>query len=703
MPRRPPLDVLGDRLRAAMAATRWRALSDSPQPLRTPFAIVFAAIGIWLVAAAHHYAAEMPFEFNEAYNFQIVRSLTSSFCYCTVFQPTIVFPIGGSTNGLVYYVGALFFAATHHDVSATIVGTATVGMAFLLASLWVLEPWLVGVAALLLLSWRQQDASFLLFQGEIWAVAFTVLGVVSLRRIGRQPSLASVLRSKEFILAALCFGLAMESKLVAIAATAPIPFAIFYRKFADWGEGGSARRALALATAACGACFFASLLALLLLIEFSVLHSVRNPAGVSQGVRTFAGFIVDMFVGHGQLAVQASDSTNGLIAAIAALPLSVLVLLLVALIAMLWENPGYVPFALATLALCATLLPADQRYAVISFDLTILLGALAVKNLLVRLARRMHWRVVFVNAGAAALAVVVVFACNNATRARFFGDTLDARAAAGLTLASNTVDLSVGPYRSPYIYSPKLVEALENERYVLASSWWQMPEISSRYGLVLYDRMALVNAHLWARQPALLFDTYNRGWPITSRGANCATTIFVDGPIVLCRMRKDVPLDYQADGFVAPPLTETAPLGRQRWRVTPGLHPYESGGDSSGGSFEYHGTGAPDTQAATLDVGVRPGRVYVFSAWVDPSAVVNGEVDLFIDTPSGNSTYSISYIPGQAPSRYLTEPWLCPAGVTRVMLGVQIVRTTVAMGRAWRFSDPVLTFSPVELRPPRGR
>ncbi len=131
-------------------------------------------------------------------------------------------------------------------------------------------------------------------------------------------------------------------------------------------------------------------------------------------------------------------------------------------------------------------------------------------------------------------------------------------------------------------------------------------------------------------------------------------------------------------------------LEARRWNLTANMH-HGPGGPRALVDYEYTGTGAPGgNEVATLEVPVQPGKIYVFSSWVDPSKISDGQFDLIIDTADGKSTYSITYGSAGPPLRYSTPPWLCPPGVTRVMLGLQANGLTLARGQKLKFSEPAL-------------
>lgn len=136
---------------------------------------------------------------------------------------------------------------------------------------------------------------------------------------------------------------------------------------------------------------------------------------------------------------------------------------------------------------------------------------------------------------------------------------------------------------------------------------------------------------------------------------------------------------------VTPVVTD---LSARRWQQTPHLRGTRAG--TAGAEFRYTGTDAiVSNEAATLAFRVTPGTVYVFSAQTDlPGAT--GEADVFIDTADGTRTYAIAYAKAPASRAISTPPWKAPAGVTEVLLGMQIALSKIERGRDVRFSRPVM-------------
>lgn len=338
------------------------------------FLLAFLLAGIALVFFVRHYAAYPQIDFDEAYNLQISRSIADSFCYCTAYEPTRVFPTEESVNGPPQYAAALFFATTHSPDAAK-VGAATLGMALLVASLLLLEPWLVLLTCTLFFTWFFFFLTSITFGGEIWALAFAIFGIAALRHLRRQNA-QQVVRDPMFVAAALLFGLAIECKLLVSLAIFPIALAIFYERSAS-----SSRFArIANAAVATFALLFAGLAVLAILVAFSVAHSSGHLFDFPSMASAFVGFITNMI---GQGSGQANGLADGLAQVSHFSAPVVLALAVTASAVLLYANFVYLPFVAITFAWCFFFGHAE-RHTVMSLYLAILLGTLAAQDLMRR-------------------------------------------------------------------------------------------------------------------------------------------------------------------------------------------------------------------------------------------------------------------------------------------------------------------------------
>jgi hypothetical protein len=106
-------------------------------------------------------------------------------------------------------------------------------------------------------------------------------------------------------------------------------------------------------------------------------------------------------------------------------------------------------------------------------------------------------------------------------------------------------NLALGATYRGYHFHRELIDVLDQQRYILTSGWWQFPELSIRYNLHFHDRMAPQNASIPASQAALFFSTvFSQAWPQTTVEGNCASVIYREGPLVVCRPRANVPISY---------------------------------------------------------------------------------------------------------------------------------------------------------------
>lgn len=498
---------------------------------------VSIVVGLTLVLAVNRYAAYPHIDFNAAYNLQIAQSIGNDFCYCTTYSPKTIFGLS-SANGAIQYVGAFFFAVTHNDPDVAVRGTATVGTLLLVLALLALEPWLVVVGAILFFAWPTEFSLSLGFFGEIWGLAFAIFGIAVLRRMKMPAEMPALLRSRGFILACVCFGIAMEGKLLIVAAFGPIVFAIAYAKivqpsYREWPQFLNVVRAALVATVSA----IAGFAVLYLLVAFSVVHSTHNLFDTGAINQAYNGYVGFMFAqGAGQSEPDLIGHISSRIAHFGS-PM-VLWLFFAAALVLLYANWTYALFIALSLLMWLKL--GDNEYHVVmSFYLTIVMGALEAQALLRRFALGRGLSVVKIDAAAAALALIVVLSF--LSRVHFAGAAMANDSPPLSADGRRIVDTSSGAYN----YTAKLVKAIKAQRYIATSGWWQFPELSLREHLYFYDRTAPSTVLLPKDQVALLIDKTNVSAPVTSIRENCGSIIYAEGPIVLCHIHPGRDSDFQ--------------------------------------------------------------------------------------------------------------------------------------------------------------
>ncbi|MDE2481730.1 MAG: hypothetical protein KGN02_06035 [bacterium] len=489
------------------------------------FALVAALVLVFSIAQI---VAHRPINGDEAYNMQIAKSLATDFCYCTRYHPIRVFPVEESSNGVMQYVAATFFATLKRPDLVKL-GTVIAAMLLLCAAVFALDAWLVLLTAALFVLWPVFTYVAVSVYGEMWAAAFVVLGVVALRRCDLAAPLALLVRSRAMLLAILCFGLAIESKLIAVIAVLPIVWAELYGRLDALPTRNRIARATAV-TAAVGGGTFAVLFSL---IAFSVLHSTRSFS-IGTAATTFVGFIGDMILqGRGQAAPLLSGAVTFFQTFTSA---GVLVLIAAAFALLIYVNRGYVLFAAVTLAWCLHY-GGNERHDFISLFVALMLAGEAAHRLLVRESRART--IAFARLASLTSAVLVLVVVGIALLAR---DTVDAPAAVQrFAHVHRLIQVADGRYH----YTPALVAALRRYRYVATSGWWQFPELSLRENLEFYDRTNPANADLPRDQVVLFIDRENHLAPSTTVQANCGPIVYTEGPLVICKPNPRVPLAYQ--------------------------------------------------------------------------------------------------------------------------------------------------------------
>ena len=637
--------------------------------------IIVAIVTCYLVA---RFALQTPMSFDTAASLEVAKSIGTNFSYEEIYIPRHVYDPVLTTGGPLLYVGGIAYALTHNIDTALVAGAVS-SMVVLLVGLMLLRPWFSVIALVLLFIWPSYSYLSTSFLGELWAAGAVLIGLAAMERITATLTPSNLVSDKRIWLAAAFFGVAIASKLIMAFAILPVAFASAYDQLAprSWDQiARNLMRSLAVAivvSVMAGVVFF-------LQVAFAVLHTVRSLEGLVAAPGIFLNFITDYtgtgtstpgfeLFGHLSGVAQLANFRSHL----------VLLLIVVAGIVLVISKPSYGLLVLVTSILWLGYGSGPgqwERRMLPMFLIILALGLREMLRLVAQVASRRRLPAPVFEICLVGIIALIVLIANPV-----IGATADHRADKQRRYA---VEVTGG---HQYHYGTGLIMKLREQPYVLTSGWYgQFPAISDFWNVQFYDRMAPENAQLRNQDAALLFDSNYHDWPVTSQSGNCASVIYVDGPLVLCRVRKDVPLAYQ-------PAASILPSG---WNLTGDMY-RASGGPHGATDYEYVGTGVPDNELATRIVPVHPGDVYVFSAWVDPSKIVDGEFDLVIDPPDGRSSYAVVFDPVGSPSRYSTAPWLCPPGVTHVMLGMQLVRTTVANGEKLKFSEPTL-MSPARTR-----
>lgn len=656
-------------------------------------------IGVLTCCLVARFTLHKPLGGDGAQDIETARSLGTSFSYEPIYIPRHVYDPYVSTNGPIQYIAGIAYALSHHNIDVALVAGTVSATVVLLIGLMLLRPWFSVIALGLMFIWPMYSYLGTSFLGEIWAAGAVLIALAILERIKVMLTPSMLFSDKRLWLACACFAAAVATKLEIALAVIPIIFAAVYDQLTPRGWNEIARNVLRSITVAAIVSVISGIL-FLLQFAISVLHTVRSLMGTVAIPGIFLNFVKGQIVqagfqppGLGAL-THLADFSSHLMLLLVVIAAVVLVVsrpsygLLVVVTGVVWFNYGY------------ALPPAWERRLLPMFLIILVLGLRETLRLVARAANKRRLPASMFEALLMTVIVLLVLVANPVIGAPAVPAADDERQYAVQVGVLSEAQLN-------YHYGPDLIGKLREHRYVVTAEWYgQFPEISDFWDLQFYDRMALENAHLWNQDVVLLFDktlsvepvTFG---PITTESGNCASIIYADadGRLVLCSVRRDVPLDYQ------PPTSSIVPPGAKmhavslessRWNLSTNMH-RALGGPHGATDYEYTGTGTIDgNEIATLSVPVQPGRIYVFSAWVDPSGILerdgeNGQFDLGVGTADGKASYVTTYDPVGPPARYSTDPWLCPPHVTRVQLGMQLVWTTVAKGQKLRFSRPILS------------
>jgi hypothetical protein len=508
----------------------------------------FALIGLLLVLTINRDAAYQLIDSDEGYNLGIAYSLGTDFCYCTWTAPSRIFPAEGSTNGPALYAAAFFFA-TAHNPDAAVRGSATIAAVLLVVALFVLEPWLIVIAMILYHAWPAVHNLSVSFFGEMWAIAFAILGIALFRRIAVPADLRRLIFSKSFLGSCLCFACAMESKLLASATVITTVFALAYERGSGPAFGLPAWPARLVRSVAFWAMSMAGALAVLfLLVAFSVAHSTHHPFDVAGIYQAFHDWVMNMFA---QGSASASNLLGDFTTRIAHFSRpSFLIFPLIAALILLCVNWTYVFFITIAIAMWVKV-GANEDHIAIAFYVLTVLGALESRTLVQRVAQRLRQPLWPAETVLAAAGLVLTF---------MFIIPLSALAD-WPTQPIPTFDERryIATGHGAYHYSQQLVDAIRRQQYVAVSGWWDFPSMYLREHLHFYDRTWPGTTLLPKDRVALLFDSSNAVFPITSIKENCGSIIYQEATMVLCHVHPGRDTTFQLHTVADPDLPTQGP------------------------------------------------------------------------------------------------------------------------------------------------
>lgn len=494
---------------------------------------VWPTVAVVLVAMTAYYRSIQPLQYDESYNLQVARSLAEHFSYSTLYAPPQILNPAITTNGPAQYIAALVLLLTHNVILTAIIASA---LAMLLVALgaYLVRPWLVAVIAILFLRW---DVFFYVatnFVGEMWAVGFALLAFVFLRR-GLESGTFADKAVRKYILGAIAFfGLAISSKLlIAIAILALLVGVLATDGARKHLAGLPLVQYVIIGTTYIGG---SAIAAFVVVMAFSVLHSVRHVSDALALVSLISGFVAHHFlIAH----TAHAGGSLPLLSRLHDVNAAVAVLFVAAVGLLTWRNPAYLAIA------AVTLLPFiaynfSERQLAPFIVLTLVFGLEEGRQLCAQIDGRLGLQKGVVALATGFVGVLFVALVCHLANIRFIGTTFEKEARAAST------PYAVSTSRGEYYYHAGLISAIKNQKYVVTSGWWQFPEISIRWGLQFYDRINAANSSLTGRRDvALLLDNGNRYWPLTSVDANCGKILYTDGPLVLCRYKPGVSLNYQ--------------------------------------------------------------------------------------------------------------------------------------------------------------
>jgi hypothetical protein len=485
-----------------------------------------------------------PLGFDDAFNLQVAKSLSDSFIYQSTYYPRYIYDYRITTNGLMQYITALGLNVAGNRIALS----TTLGIISIFSLLAVLKYSSRSFLALvvLLVSYPGLSGLMTTYLGEIFSLGFIFLGSFFIRR--RLPAAQSLTLRGNILPAALCFGLAISTKLIAAVL---IPFFVFALLYPS---GRIEWRNIFYAVVDSLKVYTLAILFFVLFFYVSVLHSQLVMAGsgreMSELLVSSPGLL--KFVQHHFW--QQSTGSSYMLKSWAFSTIWIFPLVCASLFLLFVASPGWIPFAVFLVAFL--LVGGMHERRIFLFIVPPVLFAAdfaAVKA--EELRARLSFSAAFRRIPHAAFLLVLGYALGSGLQRTPplvpLKSSFDSTSTFSLVWPQLEYlkGMFAGPRSNDFVVKDsisKSYEAVAIQRSpIIVSSWWQFPDLQLRSGVSFYDRMDPgVSSRLKGASPLLLFNPQLRDWPETSIGM--CTEIVVDLPdLVLCRYDASLPLNQR--------------------------------------------------------------------------------------------------------------------------------------------------------------
>jgi|GEM_PF-3371833 len=487
--------------------------------------------------------------FDDSFNLQVAKSLADRFIYQSTYFPRFIYDSRLTTNGVMQYFTSLNFYLFGERIGLSI-ALAIIAI----ITLWFLSRFSLRVffgAVFLLLVYPFFNESMLRFLGEFFALGFVMGGSYYVRR--QVSSIAD--GHKVFlnaILASLCFGLAVSTKFI----VAPfLPFILFGLYF----ETTSIKKTFFLeALKNTTQVLLMSFSVFILLYYISVFHSqivlmiFGDPA---QDFPVSSLGIVE-FVRH-HFWQESVQQPVEMFRIKSFSQVWVLPLFLSSLLVLCFFSVGWVPMAVVLFWILLQGHLNERRM----FLFVVPTFFFACDCVLKEIGHSLKEKKKLVALGFAAPSILFLCVCTYALYDCFYKYPSETKMYPNLKYCSQysllfpTLDSALKQVseadknENVFIGTDglrEIAQVIQKENVpVIASGWWQCPDLQLLSKRSFYDRMQpSVSDYLKGKKMILVFDSKNICWPETSK--EMCTEILIDTPnLTLCYYDSRYPLNFR--------------------------------------------------------------------------------------------------------------------------------------------------------------
>ena len=485
-----------------------------------------------------------PLDHDGSFNLQVAKSLANNFVYQSTYYPRYIYDGCVTTNGFIQYLAALDFRLFGDRLGLAITLALITTFPLIACLRYSLKTFAAFVV--LMISYPLFVVLMTSFWGEIAALGFLMLGA-SFTRLKLRNSQSSPGLFSNTVGSAICYGLAISTKLIVAIALPLILFGLFYtsRRFDKILFVTAIRNTVST--------YLLSMIVFILVFYVSVFHSEVFLVIFGQSVSDFVSDpgLLKFIEGHFSQAREHIGFSTML--SFDAFDSGWLLPLFFASLALLvYASLGWVPFAISVIILL-TIGGLNDRRLFLFIIPGILLAAdytFCEAGRFFQAVRKYRYNVVSIVLNIIVLSIWIY--------ALVYSDSpagLAAQLDSPFTLLKTKFDSAkhsleqLAQGNNNFVVTQSEIDVAEAIKRanapVITSGWWQFPALQLFSKTSYYDRMdPSVPSHLQGTHPLLLIDPANKAWPETS--VQMCTRIIIETPDhVLCYYDMKLPLNYR--------------------------------------------------------------------------------------------------------------------------------------------------------------